>query len=160
MANCKWFVEVESAEDAASGIDQVRFSAITNPGMEAAPIDKIASGREMARMMLAVKLALFDKDFIPTIIFDEIDTGLGGAVADAVGERLTALSKIAQTIIITHQPQVASKADYNILVSKVGNVSSAKILDEEGKKAEIARMISGAIVTDKAMEAAKELISQ
>lgn len=160
MEGCKWIVRIEEKAPSANGIDDVRFTAITNPGSSPAPIDKIASGGEIARMMLAVKLALFDKDSSPTIIFDEIDTGLGGRVADSVGERIKALSKIAQTIIITHQPQVASKADYNILVSKKNGISFAKILDENEKQEEIARMISGAEVTDTAKKAAKELIKQ
>lgn len=160
MANCRWFVEITEREPSANGIDNVRFTAITNPGTNPAPIDKIASGGEMARMMLAVKLVLFDKDYVETIIFDEIDTGLGGRIADSVGLRLKALSKVAQTIIITHQPQVASKADYNILVTKEAGKSTAEILDIAGKNKEIARMISGAKITDKALEAAKELIGQ
>lgn len=160
MANCKWFVEVSEKVPASNGIDNVRFTAITNPGMDAAPIDKIASGGEMARMMLAVKLSIFDKDSARAIIFDEIDTGLGGKVADSVGERLRALSKCCQTIVITHQPQVASKADYNILVTKHNGISKARILDEAERNKEIARMISGVKVTDKAIDAAKELMGQ
>lgn len=160
MANCKWFVEVSEKAPSQNGIDDIRFTASTNPGMDPAPIDKIASGGEMARMMLAVKLSLFGKDPTGVIIFDEIDTGLGGKVADSVGERLKALSKHCQTIVITHQPQVASKADHNILVTKNKGISNARILNEAERNAEIARMISGVKVTDKAMDAAKELIGE
>ncbi len=91
----------------SDGIDNIRFVASTNPGMQLAPIDKIASGGELSRFMLAIKTCLFDKSLKDTIVFDEIDTGIGGIVADKVGEKLKKLSSIAQVIVITHQPQVA-----------------------------------------------------
>lgn len=148
----------------ASGIDNVRFVASTNPGSDLIPIEKCVSGGELARLMLAIRIALFDKSGACTIIFDEIDSGMGGVTADAVGARIKHLSSIVQTIAITHQPQVASKADHNILVTKEvsGNStkSIARTLSEEEKKAEIARMISGSEITAKAIEAATELIDQ
>ena len=165
MAGCKWMVEFSQKDEksfTSNGIDIVRFTAATNPGMPSGPIDKIASGGELARLMLAVKVALFDKFSKPTIIFDEIDTGIGGSVADAIGDRLKALSAVAQVIVITHQPQVVAKSDFHILVEKKsgdGKTSSgARMLDVEGKKGEIARMLSGKSVTSGAMAAAEELM--
>ncbi len=165
MKGCIWkveFAEKDISQAKSHGIDDVRFIASTNPGVPAAPIDKIASGGELARMMLAVKVALFDKFLKPTIIFDEVDTGIGGSVADAVGTRLQYLSKIAQTIVITHQPQVAAKADYNILVTKTtdgaSTYSTARILSESEKINEVARMLAGRDITVEAVAAAQELI--
>jgi DNA repair protein RecN (Recombination protein N) len=164
MEYCKWKIEISQKNEIGhSGMDNVRFVASTNPGMQLSPIDKIASGGEIARLMLAVKLALFDKTPVDTIIFDEIDTGIGGAVASSIGDRLLALSKVAQTIVITHQPQVAAKADCNILVVKhtdgINTKAQAKILDNEEKKVEIARMLSGANITHNSIAAAGELIN-
>lgn len=144
------------------GMDYVRFVASTNPGQPLAPIDLIASGGELSRFMLAFKSALFDKTSISTVIFDEIDTGIGGAVAEAIGERLQKLSKAAQVIIITHQPQVAAKADQHILVHKTqsDNLTTVKVetLNKEAKIREIARMISGKVIADASLRAAKELL--
>lgn len=146
----------------SSGLDDVRFVASTNLGTPFGPINKIASGGELSRFMLAFKVALFDKFTKPTIIFDEIDTGIGGVVADAVGERLRILGRAAQVISITHQPQVAGKADYHILASKKqidgATFSSTKILSQEESVEEIARMISGQKVTEMSRNAAKELM--
>lgn len=147
----------------SSGLDEVRFIASTNPGAPAAPIEKIASGGELSRFMLAIKVALFDKFTKPTIIFDEVDTGIGGMVADAVGERLKFLGKASQVIVITHQPQVAGKSDNHIFVFKRhkdnNTFSNVKYLSDEEKLEEIARMISGEAITDVARKAAKELLS-
>ncbi|MEY3197427.1 MAG: repair protein RecN [Pseudomonadota bacterium] len=167
MKGCVWqieFSEKSENEYGANGIDNVRFIASTNPGMAAAPIDKIASGGELARLMLAVKVVLFDKFTKPTIIFDEIDTGIGGSVADAIGARLSYLGKASQVLAITHQPQVVAKSDHNILVTKHTDghttSSSAKILSREEKKSEIARMLSGQKITEGAMAAAQELMER
>ncbi len=145
-----------------NGIDNVRFVASTNPGMQLAPIDKIASGGELSRFMLALKTCLFDKLLKETIIFDEIDTGIGGIVADKVGEKLKKLSSIAQVIAITHQPQVAGKADQHIVVNKLQLNESTKItiknLNLQERQAELARMISGKSITDASLKAAKELL--
>ncbi|WP_341763612.1 DNA repair protein RecN [Candidatus Tisiphia endosymbiont of Beris chalybata] len=145
-----------------NGIDEVRFTASTNPGMKLAPIDKIASGGELSRFMLAIKTCLFDKLLIDTIIFDEIDTGIGGVVADKIGERLKKLSLRSQVIVITHQPQVAGKADQHILVTKTQYNQHTKIsiknLDNLEKEYEIARMLSGKLITDITLKAAKELL--
>ncbi|PCJ29272.1 MAG: DNA repair protein RecN [Rickettsiales bacterium] len=144
------------------GIDSVRFIASTNPGMAPEPIDKIASGGELSRFMLALRVALFDKAAKQTIIFDEIDVGISGSVADSMGERLKLLSSVVQIIIITHQPQVAGKADQHILVEKTQHDTHTSVvagnLGAEGRSLELARMISGKRITKTSIEAAKELI--
>lgn len=99
-------------------MDRIRFTASTNLGMPLSPIDKIASGGELSRFMLAFRVALFDSAPKNAIIFDEIDVGISGSVADSIGQRLNLLSKAVQIIVITHQPQVAGKADSHILVKK------------------------------------------
>ncbi|WP_425363982.1 DNA repair protein RecN [Candidatus Tisiphia endosymbiont of Hybos culiciformis] len=146
----------------SDGIDNVRFVASTNPGMKLAPIDKIASGGELSRFMLAIKTCLFDKSLKDTIIFDEIDTGIGGIVADKVGEKLKKLSSIAQVIVITHQPQVAGKADQHIIVNKLQLDKTTKItvksLNLQERQTELARMISGKSITDASLKVAKELL--
>lgn len=146
----------------SDGIDNVRFVASTNPGMKLAPIDKIASGGELSRFMLAIKTCLFDKSLKDTIIFDEIDTGIGGIVADKVGEKIKKLSSIAQVIVITHQPQVAGKADQHIIVNKLQLDETTKItvksLNIQERQTELARMISGKSITDASLKVAKELL--
>jgi DNA repair protein RecN (Recombination protein N) len=146
-----------------SGLDEIRFVASINPGTPLLPINKIASGGELSRFMLAFKVALFDKFTKPTIIFDEIDTGIGGIVADAVGARLKLLGSTTQVISITHQPQVAGKADRHFCASKSQSdgmtFSNAKILSENERLEEVARMISGQAVTEMSRRAAKELMT-
>lgn len=156
-------VEISPAEKISShGADEVRFLASTNPGTPKEPIDKIASGGELSRIMLAANIALLEANIKPTIIFDEIDTGIGGAVADAVGKRLKVLAQAVQVLVITHQPQVASKSMQHILVNKTQNENSTSIkvaiLDNEAKIKEIARMLSGESVTESAENAAKDLV--
>lgn len=144
------------------GLDIVRFISSTNPGTDMEEIQKIASGGELSRFMLAIKVALFDKFTKPTIIFDEVDTGIGGIVADAVGERLRFLSGASQVFAITHQPQVAGKAHNHIFVFKTQHENTtythAKILSQDEKLEEIARMISGQTITSTSRKAAEELI--
>ena len=164
MKKAIFVVEIESSHSFASsnGIDKVRFIASTNPGMSLAPIDKIASGGELSRFMLALRVALFDKAPKQTVIFDEIDVGISGSVADSMGLRLKALSSVVQIIVITHQPQVAGKADQHILVEKtqhdIHTVVEIKILENEARPYELARMISGKEITKTGLKAAKELI--
>ena len=100
------------------GIDRVEFWVQTNPGTRPGPLMKVASGGELARFLLALKVVLADRGSAPTLVFDEIDTGVGGAVADAIGVRLARLSRRAQVITVTHAPQVAARADRHYLISK------------------------------------------
>ena len=164
MKKAVFAVEINSEEKNAgiNGIDEVRFLVLTNPGMPKAPIDKIASGGELSRFMLAFRTALFDKTTKRTIVFDEVDVGISGSVADSVGQRLKILSTVAQVIVITHQPQVAGKANQHILVEKtqmsVNTSVTAYSLDLEERTRELARMISGKEITANSLAAAKELM--
>ena len=146
-----------------SGLDSVRFEVSTNPGTEPGPLGKIASGGELARILLAIKVALQNADSIPTIVFDEVDSGIGGATAAAVGKRLAKLSKDTQIIVVTHSPQVASYAKCHIKIEKSGtnnNMSTkATPLTEEGRRKEIARMLSGSKLTKEALAAADSLLN-
>ena len=164
MKNAIFKIEIKSVDNYATknGIDNVRFIASTNPGMDLSPIDKIASGGELSRFMLALRVSLFNKMQKQTIIFDEIDVGLGGSVADSIGQRLDMLGQALQTIAITHQPQVARWAKHHVLIKKEQHQSytkiNAKILCDEEKHLELARMISGKNITKTGISAAKELM--
>lgn len=144
------------------GMDRIEFLISTNPGAPLAPLGKIASGGELSRFILALKVALAEEFGLKTIIFDEVDRGVGGAVASAIGDRLSRLSRGAQLLVVTHSPQVASKGDAHMLINKSrsGTVSRTDVsaLDNEGRRQEIARMLSGADVTDEARAQADRLL--
>lgn len=148
------------------GADSVAFEVATNvpKGGEVpyAPIGKIASGGELSRFMLAMKVALSHVRMTPTLIFDEIDTGTGGAVADAIGRRLMALGEKAQVLVVTHLPQVAARGASHWLVSKEVKgkqvITSVTVLDATARKEEIARMLAGATITPEARKAAQKLL--
>lgn len=145
----------------SKGIDSSRFLIRTNKGFEFTEIDKTASGGELSRIMLAFKVALMQNSQKVTIIFDEIDTGTGGAVAETIGKRMKALSQNDQIIAISHQPQVASKATQHLLVEKENHLQARTIireLDKEERVNEIARMLSGVNITDSAILTALDLI--
>ena len=156
--------ELPEAEWGVLGVNKVIFLAATNAGIPPAPIHKIASGGELNRFMLALKVILARAEAIPTIVFDEVDTGIGGATADAVGERLSILAKTHQVLVVTHSPQVASYGLHHWTVVKnetqKGVLTSINGLDYEGRLTEIARMLSGAKVTDSGREMAKELLEK
>ncbi|WP_392506053.1 DNA repair protein RecN [Rickettsia sp. 2024-CO-Wats] len=162
MAKAIFEIEINAKEPTADGNDDIVFKASTNPGTAAAAINKIASGGELSRFMLALKTSLFDKMVKPSIIFDEIDVGIGGEVADKVGERLKKLSSVTQVIVITHQPQVAGKADLHIKIEKTQLEKETKVtvkaLNLAERQEELARMISGKTVTKASLNAAKELL--
>ena len=145
------------------GIDQVDFCVATNPGAPAGPLGKIASGGELSRFLLALKVCLNAGNSHATLIFDEIDRGVGGATADAVGRRLAELAQSGQVLVVTHSAQVAALGDAQFQVSKhqtdSHTVSRIKQLDREERVDEIARMISGTQVTDAARVAAQTLIA-
>ncbi len=144
------------------GIDIVRFLISANAGEPLAPLAKIASGGELSRTMLALKSALADKEKTPTLIFDEVDTGISGKTSYKIGVKLKSCSKTAQVICVTHSPQIASQADLHLLVSKHEKngrtLTSVQELDIEGRTKEIARIIGGETVTDKTIKAAEEMI--
>lgn len=147
----------------ATGMDRVEFLISTNPGAPFAPLAKIASGGELSRFILALKVALAEEGGAATIIFDEIDRGVGGAVASAIGERLARLAAVGkQLLAVTHSPQVAAKGQshYFIAKSSEGTVTRTGVtrLDPEGRRQEIARMLSGAEITDEARAQAARLM--
>jgi len=151
------------------GMDRVAFLVATNPDSAPGPINKIASGGELARFMLALKAVLAAADPVPTLVFDEADAGLGGAVAAAVGDRLARLATGSQVLVVTHSPQVAAKGDHHWRVSKseIATVDQAdervwttvEPLDSASRQDEIARMLAGAHVTDEARAAADRLLA-
>jgi DNA repair protein RecN (Recombination protein N) len=157
-------IETESEAGGPSGIDRVEFWVRTNPGTRPGPLMKVASGGELSRFLLALKVVLADRGSAPTLIFDEIDTGVGGAVADAIGVRLARLAKQAQVIAVTHAPQVAARADRHFLISKdtldKGKRVATRVaqLAPERRREEIARMLAGAEITAEARAAADRLI--
>ncbi|QUL38534.1 DNA repair protein RecN [Erythrobacter sp. JK5] len=147
----------------AHGMDSVEFLIATNPGADFAPLAKIASGGELSRFILALKVALAEKGGAATIIFDEIDRGVGGAVASAIGERLARLASAeGQLLAVTHSPQVAARGQTHYLIAKSseGTVTktSVALLDEAGRQEEIARMLSGAEITSEARAQADRLL--
>lgn len=144
------------------GMDRVEFLIATNPGAPFAPLAKIASGGELSRFILALKVALAESGGAQTMIFDEIDRGVGGAVASAIGERLARLAGGGQVIVVTHSPQVAARGGSHMLIAKSsdGTVTRTDVrpLDEAGRREEIARMLSGADVTPEARAQADRLL--
>ena len=144
------------------GAERVSFRVATNPGQPPGPLAKIASGGELSRLMLALEVVLARLDPTPTLVFDEIDAGIGGATADAVGERLARLGRDRQVLVVTHAPQVAARADRHLLVRKRIEAGAAWVEVEElgpaGRRQEIARMLAGAEVTEAARAAAQSLL--
>ena len=157
-------VEFDDTEPGETGTDRVEFWVQTNPGAPAGPLMKIASGGELSRFLLALKVVLADRGSAPTLIFDEIDTAVGGAVSDAIGQRLARLAEKVQVLTVTHAPQVAARAEGHILVNKAERggrkrvVTEIERLDAARRREEIARMLAGSVVTDEARAAAERLI--
>ena len=147
---------------AASGRDRVEFEVSTNPGAPFAPLIKIASGGELSRFILALKVALAEEGGASTLIFDELDRGVGGAVASAIGERLARLAADAQLLVVTHSPQVAARGRHHLLIAKshdgLVTRTGVRALDNDSRREEIARMLSGAQVTDEARAQADRLL--
>ncbi len=144
------------------GKDRVEFEIATNPGAPFAPLTKIASGGELSRFILALKVSLAEVGGAATMIFDEIDRGVGGAVASAIGERLARLAERTQLLVVTHSPQVAARGDHHFFIAKSsdGTVTRTGVseLDEAARREEIARMLSGATITDEARAQAERLL--
>lgn len=157
-------VQADAAKPTPSGIDRVEFVVAANPGTPLLPLMKVASGGELARFMLALKVVLAAKGSAPVLIFDEIDTGVGGAVADAIGNRLRRLADRLQVIAVTHSPQVAARASQHMLISKFEDKKLKRMftqvapLENQSRREEVARMLSGATVTDAARAQADELL--
>ncbi len=150
------------AEPGSAGTDKVEFEVSTNPGAPFGPLTKIASGGEMSRFVLALKVALAEAGSAGTMIFDEIDRGVGGAVASAIGERLARLARQSQVLVVTHSPQVAARATHHFRIEKThgadGTRTTVRRLDRDERREEIARMLSGAAVTDEARAQAARLL--
>ncbi len=154
---------LDEAEWSAHGCERIHFEIATTPGAPFGPLARIASGGELSRFMLALKLVLADTASVPTLIFDEVDSGIGGAVAAAVGERLHRLGTSLQVLVVTHSPQVAARGAHHWRVAKrLGEretVTRVEELDRDRRQEEIARMLSGRIVTAEARAAAASLIA-
>ncbi|MDR6670551.1 DNA repair protein RecN [Rhizobium sp. 1399] len=168
LERARFMVEIttDAEEATAEGIDVVEFHVQTNPGTRPGSIMKVASGGELSRFLLALKVALADRGSAPTLVFDEIDTGVGGAVADAIGQRLKRLSERVQVLSVTHAPQVAARAATHLLISKgPSGEGSDKIatrvatMAQKDRTEEIARMLAGASVTEEARAAAARLLA-
>lgn len=164
LGNAVFRVAIDAAlTPSQNGIDDVRFLIKTNAGGIEGDLGKVASGGELSRIMLALKVVLSNTSPVPVMVFDEVDSGIGGATADAVGVRLARMSGQCQILVVTHSPQVAAKADHHWIVSKFENKdetteTTVTALTEEAVRIdEIARMVSGASLTDEARAAAKVL---
>jgi DNA repair protein RecN (Recombination protein N) len=144
------------------GVDRVSFLVTTNPGTPPGPLSRIASGGELSRFMLAIKVALAEVNATPTLVFDEVDSGIGGATADAVGLRLARLAERVQILVVTHSPQVAARGNAHLRVEKreTGNlaVTGVDLLNDDARREEVARMLSGREITDEARAAAGRLL--
>lgn len=157
-------LEIDAAAAGPHGIDRVEFWVQTNPGTRPGPLMKVASGGELARFLLALKVVLADRGSAPTLVFDEIDTGVGGAVADAIGVRLARLGRGMQVLAVTHAPQVAARADRHYVISKdtleKGRRVATRVVEvaADHRREEIARMLAGAEITKEARAAAERLI--
>jgi len=158
-----FMVRLTGADPSAEGIDRVEFYLQTNPGSPPGPLLKVASGGEFSRFLLSLKVCLADRGSASTMIFDEIDTGVGGAVSDAIGARMARLADAVQVIAVTHAPQVAARADQHLLIAKTHEgaaTTQTAVRPIEGleRREEIARMLAGATITDEARRAADRLI--
>lgn len=166
LERAKFRTDVATDESAGGpdGFDRVEFWVQTNPGTKPGPLMKVASGGELARFLLALKVVLADRGSAPTLVFDEIDTGVGGAVADAIGARLARLAERVQVLAVTHAPQVAARAGRHYLITKDARDRGKRVatgvaeVAAERRRDEIARMLAGAEITDEARAAAERLI--
>jgi len=164
LEGARFLTQLRTEGHGPDGIDQVEFWVETNPGSRPGPLMKVASGGELARFMLALKVVLADRGSAPTLIFDEIDTGVGGAVADAIGQRLARLASQVQVLAVTHAPQVAARACGHFRIAKdqvdKGRRVATRVtsLGDAARREEIARMLAGATITDEARAAAGRLL--
>ncbi len=167
LERARFVTEIETLPPAQSGRhgrDAVRFLIAANPGQKPGPLGKIASGGELSRLMLALKVVLASTAPLPTLIFDEVDAGIGGATAAAVGERLARLARAVQVLVVTHSPQVAARAAAHFRVAKASTrgrtLTDIAALDAATRREEIARMLAGETITDAARAAADSLLAR
>ncbi len=156
------FIEITAEKLDPRGLEEVEIWIATNPGSQPGPLNKVASGGELSRISLALQVAVADKATAPTMIFDEVDVGVGGAVADVVGALLKTLADNVQVLCVTHLPQVAAKGHQHIQVSKTGDhvvTTSLQYLSDDERVEELSRMLGGAVVTDATRENARELLA-
>jgi DNA repair protein RecN (Recombination protein N) len=164
LERARFSTEITAESEGPQGLDRVEFWVCTNPGTRPGPLMKVASGGELARFLLALKVVLADRGSAPTLVFDEIDTGVGGAVADSIGVRLARLASGVQVIAVTHAPQVAARAERHYLITKDAMSRGKRVatrvaeLENERRREEIARMLAGAEITAEARAAAERLI--
>ena len=162
LDSARFRTAIGEAEPGPSGTDRLEFEISTNPGAPFGPLTKIASGGELSRFILALKVALAEAGSAATMIFDEIDRGVGGAVASAIGERLARLAKNSQVLVVTHSPQVAARATHHYRIEKAHDGGATRThvrrLTGEERREEIARMLSGASITDEARAQASRLL--
>jgi DNA repair protein RecN (Recombination protein N) len=157
-------IDSDAQSPGPQGFDRVEFWVQTNPGTRPGPLMKVASGGELSRFLLALKVVLSDRGSAPTLVFDEIDTGVGGAVADAIGARLLRLASRVQVMAVTHAPQVAARAGQHLLISKDALDKGKRVatrvnaLAADHRREEIARMLAGAEITAEARAAAERLL--
>ncbi len=164
MKEARFSILFEETDPGPSGSDEVSFAICANPGLPMRSIKDVASGGELSRIMLAVKTSLAESDSIPTLIFDEVDAGIGGSVALAVAQQLVHLGNTHQVIVITHLASIASKADTQFVVSKdIRNqmsYSTIRIVHGDARRKEIARMLSGDDDSPESLEHAKKLLQE
>ena len=162
LDSARFRTAIGNAEPGPSGTDRVEFEVSTNPGAPFGPLTRIASGGELSRFILALKVALAEAGSAATMIFDEVDRGVGGAVASAIGERLARLAEKSQVLVVTHSPQVAARASHHYRIEKAhgpdGTRTNVRKLDEAERREEIARMLSGASITEEARAQASRLL--
>ncbi|MEJ0047952.1 MAG: DNA repair protein RecN [Rhodospirillales bacterium] len=166
LEKARFFVEVTRLPETAwgpTGADEVRFLIAANAGQPPAPLGKVASGGELSRLMLALKVVFSAGGTVPTLVFDEVDSGVGGATAASVGERLARVAEDVQVLVVTHSPQVAARGAAHLVVTKAERSGRAQtavaVLDAQGRREEIARMLAGEVVTPAARAAAESLLA-
>ncbi len=167
MPQGDFIVQVSSLGESAPhayGKDKVEFLVSANPGLPPKPLAKVASGGELSRISLAIQVVASNDKTTPTMIFDEVDSGIGGGIAEIVGQKLHRLSHNRQVMCVTHLPQVAAQADYHLYVSKNNQIditaSSVNLLTDEERVQEIARMLGGINITANTLAHAKEMLFQ
>jgi len=161
LGHAKFRVTLAADEEgSAHGLERIAFEVATVEGAAFGSLAKIASGGELARFSLALKVALAQVSSPAVLVFDEVDRGVGGAVADAVGERLQRLAQTTQVLLVTHSPQVAARAARHFRISRVGDKTRIVLLEDDARLEEIARMLSGATVTEEARAAARRLVAE
>jgi DNA repair protein RecN (Recombination protein N) len=162
LDSARFRIAMTSTEPGPAGTDRIEFEVSTNPGAPFGPLTRIASGGELSRVILALKVARAEAGTAATMIFDEVDRGVGGAVASAIGERLARLARESQVLVVTHSPQVAARASHHYRIEKShgaeGTRTTVHKLSEPERREEIARMLSGAAITDEARAQASRLL--